>query len=81
MHANGTAAGHHCLILTSGPCAATTLADGTFTLKFASGFGAVAINIIVKGQYNAATGDGPVVGSQTITMSPTGVSGLTINIP
>lgn len=80
VHANGTGAGHHCLILTSGPCAATTDANGNFTLKFASGFGAIAINIVVKGQYNAATNDGPVVGSQTITMSPTGVSGLTITI-
>ena len=80
MHANGTGAGHHCLILTSGPCAATTDASGNFTLKFASGFGAVTINIVVKGQYNGA-GDGPIVGSQSITMSPTGVSGLTITIP
>lgn len=81
VHANGTGAGHHCLILTSGPCAATTDANGSFTLKFASGFGAVPINIVVKGQYNSATGDGPVVGSQSITMSATGVSGLTITVP
>ncbi len=81
VHANGTGAGHYCLILTSGPCAATTDASGNFTLKFASGFGAVAINIVVKGPFNASTGDGPVAGSQSINMAATGVSGITINIP
>jgi len=81
VHANGTGAGHQCLILTSGPCAATTDANGNFTLKFGSGFGAVSINVVVKGQFNAATGDGPVVGSQLITMTATGVAGLTITIP
>ncbi len=81
VHANGTGAGHYCLILTSGPCAATTDASGNFTLKFASGFGAVAINIVVKGPFNASTGDGPVAGSQSITMAASGVSGITINIP
>ena len=80
-HANGTGAGHYCLILTSGPCAATTLADGTFTLKFASGFGAVTINLVVKGQYNSATGDGPVVATKSITMTSTGISNIFITVP
>jgi hypothetical protein len=80
-HANGTGAGHYCLILTSGPCAATTNADGTFTLKFASGFGAVTINLVVKGQYNSATGDGPVVATKAITMTATGISNIFITVP
>ena len=81
VHANGTGGGHYCLILTSGPCAATTDGNGNFTLKFASGFGAVAINIVVKGRYDPATGDGPVVAQRAITMTATGVSGLTITVP
>ena len=82
VHANGTGAGHHCMILTSStaanPCAATTDANGNFTLKF--GFPST-IDLIVKGQYDPSTGDGPVVAHYPVNFTLTGVGGITINIP
>lgn len=80
VHANGTPASHHCVILTSGPCAVTTDANGNFTTSFATIFTGP-IDLVIKGAYNAATGDGPVVAVVHATMSATGISAGTITIP
>ena len=70
-HQNGTAASHYCIILTSGPCAVTTDANGNFNTKFLPNFDVL---FIVKGPYNPATGDGPVVLSKTVHIGATGAA-------
>jgi len=80
QHANGTAAGHYCVILTAGPCAVTSDASGSFTTSFATVF-LGPIDIVVKGQYDPATQDGPVQTVLHATMTVQGIQAGTITIP
>jgi hypothetical protein len=80
VHTNGTAAGHYCIILTSGPCAVTTDANGNFSTSFATLF-LGPIDLVIKGPYNPATGDGPVVTVVHSTMTAQGITAGTITIP
>ena len=68
------------MILSSGPCAVTTDASGNFTTSFATLF-LGPIDLIVKGPYNPATGDGPVQTVVRATMTAQGIQAGTITVP
>ena len=73
QHANGSPAPHYCVILTGGPCAVTTDANGSFTTSFLPGF---AISLVIKGAFNGT--DGPVVATATVIA---GDAPITITVP
>lgn len=73
LHANGTAASHYCVILTSGPCAVTTDTNGNFTTSFLP---SIPVNLVIKGSFNGT--DGPVVATATVTA---GSAAITITVP
>ena len=72
-HANGTPATHYCVILTAGPCAVTTDANGDFTTSFLP---SIAVTLVIKGQFDGS--DGPVVAT---TGATAGGGPISITVP
>ncbi|HEX9496587.1 MAG TPA: hypothetical protein VGA38_12585 [Candidatus Limnocylindria bacterium] len=68
------------MILNAGPCAVTTDANGNFQTSFATVF-LGPMSLVIKGQYNPATFDGPVVQRVNSNMTAQGIQSGTITVP